>query len=269
MSSATRCGSVSRGTARPVPRRRSPSSWRSRRPSTRQRPTSTAIEVVEPENVPGSGPPQIAGLVALPMVSASTRSGTARSASPRITVGRVGHARRARVPCQQRQRAQDHGRWRHRPDRPDRATCSTRTWRSVPHARVAWRLRPWTVRCWSVTAARARYDIRRAGAGIGSDFRIEPLPLLEDSGVLRIAIPAPAGMSSDRSPPRTCEAHPRARARRTLRAVQRGVRRRIRTTSTSSSRRRGRSAAAARRARSFSRRTPRSAIAASRDGCCT
>jgi nitrite reductase/ring-hydroxylating ferredoxin subunit len=36
----------------------------------------------------------------------------------------------------------------------------------------------------------ARYDIRRAGAGIGSDFRIEPLPLLEDSGVLRIAIPS-------------------------------------------------------------------------------
>jgi nitrite reductase/ring-hydroxylating ferredoxin subunit len=35
-----------------------------------------------------------------------------------------------------------------------------------------------------------RYDIRRAGAGIGSDFRIEPLPLLEDSGVLRIAVPA-------------------------------------------------------------------------------
>ena len=36
----------------------------------------------------------------------------------------------------------------------------------------------------------ARYDIRRAGAGIGSDFRIEPLPLLEDSGILRVAIPA-------------------------------------------------------------------------------
>jgi Fe-S cluster biogenesis protein NfuA/nitrite reductase/ring-hydroxylating ferredoxin subunit len=36
----------------------------------------------------------------------------------------------------------------------------------------------------------ARYDIRRAGAGIDSDFRIEPLPLLEDSGVLRVAIPA-------------------------------------------------------------------------------
>jgi nitrite reductase/ring-hydroxylating ferredoxin subunit len=35
-----------------------------------------------------------------------------------------------------------------------------------------------------------RYDIRRAGAGVGSDFRIEPLPLLEESGVLRIAIPA-------------------------------------------------------------------------------
>ena len=36
----------------------------------------------------------------------------------------------------------------------------------------------------------ARYDIRRAGAGIESGFRIEPLPLLEESGVLRIAIPA-------------------------------------------------------------------------------
>jgi hypothetical protein len=36
----------------------------------------------------------------------------------------------------------------------------------------------------------ARYDIRRAGAGIGSDFRIEPLPLLEESGILRIAIPS-------------------------------------------------------------------------------
>src|ERR1700694_598200 len=33
-----------------------------------------------------------------------------------------------------------------------------------------------------------RYDIRRAGAGIGSDPRIEPLPLLEDSGVLRVAM---------------------------------------------------------------------------------
>ncbi len=37
----------------------------------------------------------------------------------------------------------------------------------------------------------ARFDIRRAGAGIGSDSRIEPLPLLEDAGVLRIALLAP------------------------------------------------------------------------------
>ena len=36
----------------------------------------------------------------------------------------------------------------------------------------------------------SRYDIRRAGAGIGSDFRMEPRPLLEESGILRIAIPA-------------------------------------------------------------------------------
>jgi Fe-S cluster biogenesis protein NfuA/nitrite reductase/ring-hydroxylating ferredoxin subunit len=33
-----------------------------------------------------------------------------------------------------------------------------------------------------------RYDIRRAGAGIGSDHRIEPVPLLEDTGVLRVAM---------------------------------------------------------------------------------
>ena len=37
----------------------------------------------------------------------------------------------------------------------------------------------------------ARFDIRRAGAGIGADSRMEPLPLLEDSGVLRIALLAP------------------------------------------------------------------------------
>jgi Fe-S cluster biogenesis protein NfuA/nitrite reductase/ring-hydroxylating ferredoxin subunit len=37
-------------------------------------------------------------------------------------------------------------------------------------------------------ACAARYDIRRAGAGIGSDHRIEPLPLLEEAGVLRVAM---------------------------------------------------------------------------------
>ena len=37
----------------------------------------------------------------------------------------------------------------------------------------------------------AKFDIRRAGAGIGSDNRIEPLPLLEDSGVLRVAMLSP------------------------------------------------------------------------------
>jgi Fe-S cluster biogenesis protein NfuA/nitrite reductase/ring-hydroxylating ferredoxin subunit len=37
----------------------------------------------------------------------------------------------------------------------------------------------------------ARFDIRRAGAGIGTDSRLEPLPLLEDAGVLRVAVLAP------------------------------------------------------------------------------
>jgi Fe-S cluster biogenesis protein NfuA/nitrite reductase/ring-hydroxylating ferredoxin subunit len=35
-----------------------------------------------------------------------------------------------------------------------------------------------------------RYDVRGAGQGIDSEQRIEPLPLLEDGGALRIAIPA-------------------------------------------------------------------------------
>jgi Fe-S cluster biogenesis protein NfuA/nitrite reductase/ring-hydroxylating ferredoxin subunit len=37
----------------------------------------------------------------------------------------------------------------------------------------------------------ARFDIRRAGAGIGTDHRLEPLPLLEDAGVLKVAVLAP------------------------------------------------------------------------------
>jgi len=36
------------------------------------------------------------------------------------------------------------------------------------------------------------FDIRNAGAGVDSDLRIEPLPLLEDAGALRIAIPQAA-----------------------------------------------------------------------------
>ena len=39
-------------------------------------------------------------------------------------------------------------------------------------------------------ACSSRFDIRNAGAGIGSDLRIEPLPLLQDADVLRIAVPS-------------------------------------------------------------------------------
>ncbi len=42
-----------------------------------------------------------------------------------------------------------------------------------------------------VCTCATRYDIRRAGAGIGTDHRIEPMPLLEESGVLRVAVLAP------------------------------------------------------------------------------
>ena len=37
---------------------------------------------------------------------------------------------------------------------------------------------------------RARYDARRAGAGLDGDHHLEPLPLLQRDGVLSVAVPA-------------------------------------------------------------------------------
>ena len=150
-------------------------------------PDVAAIEVVEPADAPASGPPLIAGLVALPIISSSSP----RSA-PRPSVEPAGEwvtlaARPAHI---------DNG-----------SVLKTRADNdAVLIARAGDVFYAYVATCPACAGGMeaaaldgaqlvcdlcgARYDIRRAGAGIESDFRIEPLPLLEESGVLRIAIPA-------------------------------------------------------------------------------
>ena len=149
-------------------------------------PDVAAIEVVEPD-APASGPPQIAGLVSLPVISSSGP----RSA-PRPSVAPTGEwvtlaARPAHI---------DNG-----------SVLKTRADNdAVLIARAGDVFYAYVATCPACAGGMegaaldgaqlvcdlcgARYDIRRAGAGIESEFRIEPLPLLEESGVLRIAIPA-------------------------------------------------------------------------------
>jgi Fe-S cluster biogenesis protein NfuA/nitrite reductase/ring-hydroxylating ferredoxin subunit len=149
-------------------------------------PDVTAIEVVEPADAPASsGPAQMAGLVALPMASAA-RPRPSPSAAPSgewITLAtRATHITNGSV----LKTAAD-----------GEAVVIARAG-NVFYAFVAscpaceGRLEGATLDGAVLVCDRcdARYDIRRAGAGVGTDFRIEPLPLLEESGVLRIAIPA-------------------------------------------------------------------------------
>jgi Fe-S cluster biogenesis protein NfuA/nitrite reductase/ring-hydroxylating ferredoxin subunit len=150
-------------------------------------PDVAAIEVVEPENGPAMRPPQIAGLVALPVVSAANPRPAPR---PAVTVSgewvtlaaRASHVSNGSV------------------------LKTVADGDAVLIARTGDVFYAYVAKCPACDggmeaasldgavlvcgACAGRYDIRRAGAGIGSDFRIEPLPLLEDSGVLRIAIPA-------------------------------------------------------------------------------
>jgi Fe-S cluster biogenesis protein NfuA/nitrite reductase/ring-hydroxylating ferredoxin subunit len=150
-------------------------------------PDVAAIEVVEPENGPAMGPPQIAGLVALPVVSAANPRPAPR---PAVTVSgewvtlaaRASHVSNGSV------------------------LKTVADGDAVLIARTGDVFYAYVANCPACDggmeaasldgavlvcdACAGRYDIRRAGAGIGSDFRIEPLPLLEESGVLRIAIPA-------------------------------------------------------------------------------
>jgi Fe-S cluster biogenesis protein NfuA/nitrite reductase/ring-hydroxylating ferredoxin subunit len=152
-------------------------------------PDVSAIEVVDPEEAKSGGPVQISGLMALPMAAAprpAERPVALPVASPTgdwVTLA----ARATHI---------DNG-----------SVLKTRAdGDSVLIARAGDVFYAYVARCPACegtmedasldgavlvcAACGGRYDIRRAGAGIGSDFRIEPLPLLEDSGVLRIAIPA-------------------------------------------------------------------------------
>jgi Fe-S cluster biogenesis protein NfuA/nitrite reductase/ring-hydroxylating ferredoxin subunit len=147
-------------------------------------PDVSAIEVVEPENGQPSGPPQISGLMKLPMVASPIPA--VRSVSPAgdwVTLAaRATHIGEGTV------------------------LKTTVSGDSVLIARAGSVFYAYAASCPACAGAMddaaldgtalvcdvcgARYDIRRAGAGIESDLRMEPLPLLEESGVLRIAIPA-------------------------------------------------------------------------------
>ena len=150
-------------------------------------PDVSAIEVLDPPDASASGPPPIAGLVSLPVVSSS-----GPRPAPRPTVSPSGEwvtlaARAAHI---------DNG-----------TVLKTRADNdAVLIARAGDVFYAYVATCPACAGGMegaaldgaqlvcdlcgARYDIRRAGAGIESDFRIEPLPLLEESGALRIAIPA-------------------------------------------------------------------------------
>jgi Fe-S cluster biogenesis protein NfuA/nitrite reductase/ring-hydroxylating ferredoxin subunit len=150
-------------------------------------PDVAAIEVIENADAPGPGPPTIAGLVSLPVVS-STRP----RASPRPSEAVSGEwvtlaASAAHI---------DNG-----------SVLKTKAdTDAVLIARAGDVFYAYLATCPACEGGMegaalegaqlicdrcgARYDIRRAGAGIETEFRMEPLPLLEESGVLRIAIPA-------------------------------------------------------------------------------
>jgi Fe-S cluster biogenesis protein NfuA/nitrite reductase/ring-hydroxylating ferredoxin subunit len=147
------------------------------------------IEVVEPEDAKPAGPPQISGLLTLPMVASpgpvarpKERAAAMPSGDWVTLAARATHIDNGSV----------------LKTRADGDSVLIARTGDVFYAYVA--TCPAcddTMESASLDGAvlvcdvcGARYDIRRAGAGIGSDFRIEPLPLLEDSGILRVAIPA-------------------------------------------------------------------------------
>src|SRR5579863_7200154 len=147
------------------------------------------IEVIEPDDGKPAGPPQISGLLSLPMVASSGPSARHNEPSVAVPTGDW-------VTLAARATHVDNG-----------AVLKTSAdGDSVLVARTGDVFYAYVATCPACEGTMegasldgavlvcdvcgARYDIRRAGAGIGSDFRIEPLPLLEDSGILRVAIPA-------------------------------------------------------------------------------
>jgi Fe-S cluster biogenesis protein NfuA/nitrite reductase/ring-hydroxylating ferredoxin subunit len=152
-------------------------------------PDVVAIEVADPVDTAPSGPPDISGLVALPVVaSAAPRTPPRPAASPSGEWVAVG-ARAADVANGGVLRTVVDG-------------------SAVLIARVGDVFYGYVAACPACggtmegasldgaalvcATCAARFDIRRAGAGLGSDHRIEPLPLLEEGGVLRIVALAAA-----------------------------------------------------------------------------
>jgi Fe-S cluster biogenesis protein NfuA/nitrite reductase/ring-hydroxylating ferredoxin subunit len=150
-------------------------------------PDVSAIEVDDPVDAAPAGPPAIAGLVPLPVVASAPRPAPRPSPSP--------SGEWVTVPV----RAPDINNGSVLRTSVDGSAVLIARAGDVFYAYVA------TCAACGGDMARAaldgaalvcdrcaaRFDIRRAGAGIGSDNRMEPLPLLEDSGVLRIALLAP------------------------------------------------------------------------------
>jgi Fe-S cluster biogenesis protein NfuA/nitrite reductase/ring-hydroxylating ferredoxin subunit len=151
-------------------------------------PDVVAIEVADPVGTAASSPPDISGLVALPVVAApSMRTPALPAASPSgdwVTVGaRAGEVANGAV------------------------LRTVVDGSAVLIARAGDVFYAYVAACPACgdsmdrasldgaalvcAACAAKFDIRRAGAGIGSDHRIEPLPLLEEDGVLRIVVLAP------------------------------------------------------------------------------
>ena len=156
-------------------------------------PDVAAIEVLDPPDASVSGPPAIAGLVSLPVFSSSgPRPAPRPSVSPSgewVTLA----ARAAHI---------DNG-----------SVLKTRADNdAVLIARAGDVFYAYVATCpaceGGMEAAAldgaqlvcdlcgARYDIRRAGAGIESDLRIEPLPLLEELASPADRDPRAAGMST-------------------------------------------------------------------------
>jgi Fe-S cluster biogenesis protein NfuA/nitrite reductase/ring-hydroxylating ferredoxin subunit len=150
-------------------------------------PDVAAIEVVQPDEAPASGPPQIPGLVALPVIASAPsapvlRPGVAPSGEWITLAARDTHVDNGSVL---------------KTKADGDAVLIARTGNvfyayvaSCPACEGAMENAVLDGAVLVCDRCGARYDIRRAGAGIGSDFRIEPLPLLEESGILRIAIPS-------------------------------------------------------------------------------
>ena len=247
-SRATSCGSGSKGTARGAHRRRSRSSSRSRRRSTRPHPTSQAIEVVEPRDAQPAGPPQISGL----RDAADGRVARSAPRRPRPSVAVSGDW----VTLAARATHIDDG----------SVLKTTADGDSVLIARTGDVFYAYVATC--PACARGDGGARRSTApcscvtcaALGTTSAAPAPASVRTSASNRCRFSRIRGCCASRSQrgwhehrgscSRVARAHPRARARGAVRALQRRAVAASATTSTSSSRRRDRSTAAARRARS-------------------